>query len=344
MSNIVLGAATQQNLLALQNINTQLDTTQGHLATGLSVASATDNAVAYFQAQSLSDRASDLTTRKAAIDQGIQSLTTATQGISSVVSILQQMEGIVNGASTQTATQRASADTQFNTLGQQLSTLLSDSSYQGLNLVNSTATNLTLQFSISSTSTLKITGQNLTFSKLVTAGKAVAKGSQSASKLISVKFSQVSNKISLFTNVYNALQTAVFKAQAAAQSLGQNVDFLQNSVVVHRAVHHHAQWRRVRPDRGRCQPGKHQPRDLADPPTARDSVVVDRDIVRASGSPSLPLSDGSRVVMAGGLRAARFFGFKAAACANASVPEAVLAPTPGNLRLSRPGRGLIGSW
>ncbi|HLI21457.1 MAG TPA: flagellin [Stellaceae bacterium] len=228
MSNIVLGSATQSNLLALQNINNQLDTTQGHLATGLDVASATDNAVAYFQAQSLSNRAADLANRKSAIDQGIQSLTAATNGISSVVSILQQMEGIANGAATQTAAQRAAADTQFNTLGQQLSTLLNDASYQGLNLVNSTATNLTVQFSITSTSLIKITGQNLLFSKLVTGGKTTAvMGSQSASKLISVKFSAVSNKISLFTNIYNALQTAVFKAQAAAQSLGTNVNFLQ---------------------------------------------------------------------------------------------------------------------
>jgi flagellin len=227
MSNIVLGSATQQNLLALQNINTQLGTTQGHLATGLAVASATDDAVKYFQAQSLSNRASDLSTRKDAIAQGIQSLTAATNGISSVISILQQMEGIVNGAATQTATQRGSAATQFNTLGQQLSTLLNDASYQGLNLVNGTTSNLTLQFSIASSSVLKISGQNLLFSKLVTGGKAAAKGSVAATTLITVKFSAVSNKISKFTAIYNALQTAVFKAQAAAQSLGTNVNFLQ---------------------------------------------------------------------------------------------------------------------
>jgi flagellin-like hook-associated protein FlgL len=227
MSNIVLGSATQANLLALQNVNNQLDITQGHLATGLDVASPTDNAVAYFQAQSLSNRASDLANRKNSIDQGIQSLTAATNGISSVVSILQQMEGVVNGASTQTASQRAAADAQFNTLGQQLTTLLGDSSYQGLNLVNSTATNPTVQFSITSSSLIKIQGQNLVFSKLVTGGKAKAVGSKSASTLISVKFSQVSNKISLFSNIYNALQTAVFKAQAAAQTLGTNVNFLQ---------------------------------------------------------------------------------------------------------------------
>jgi flagellin len=227
MSSIILGIATQQNLLALQNINTQLDTTQSHLATGLAVASATDNAVKYFQAQSLTSRATDLSTRKDAIDQGVQSLTAATNGISSIVSILQQLQGVVNSASTQTGAQRAASATQFNTLGQQLSTLLNDASYQGLNLVNSTASNLTLQFSIASTSTLKIAGQNLLFSKLVTGGKAVAKGSKAATTLISVKFSAVSNKISLFTNIYNALQTAVFKAQAAAQTLGTNVNFLQ---------------------------------------------------------------------------------------------------------------------
>jgi flagellin-like hook-associated protein FlgL len=227
MSDIVLGTATQQNLLALQNINTQLGTTQGHLATGLAVATATDNAVKFFQAQSLTGRASDLSTRKDAIAQGIQSLTAATNGISSIISILQQLQGVVNGAATQTASQRASAATQFNTLGQQLSTLLGDASYQGLNLVNTTASNLTLQFSITSTSVLKIGGQNLLFSKLVTGGKALVKGSKAASTLITAKFSAVSNKISQFTNIYNALQTAVFKAQAAAQTLGTNVNFLQ---------------------------------------------------------------------------------------------------------------------
>src|ERR1700761_9378823 len=212
MSNITLDTATQQNLLSLQGINSQLTTTQNQLATGNAVNSATDNAVKYFQAQALSQRADDLSTRKDAIDQGIQSLTAATNGISSVVSILQQMEGIVNGAATQTTAQRTSAQTQFNTLATQLGNLLGDSSYQGLNLVNSTASNLTLQFSISSTSTLKITGQNLSFSALVTGGTtASVKGSQSASQLGSVGWASASNHVSMFSNIYNALQTAVFK-------------------------------------------------------------------------------------------------------------------------------------
>ncbi len=164
---IILGAATQQNLLSLQNINQQLSTTQGHLATGLKVASAVDNAVLYFQAQSLTNRATDLSTRKDNIDQGVSSLTTATQGIQSAISILQQMQGLLQSAKTETATQRASAATQFNTLSVQLNQLLNDSSYQGLNLVNSKTSNLTLQFSDATASTLKISGQNLLMSALM---------------------------------------------------------------------------------------------------------------------------------------------------------------------------------
>lgn len=164
---IILGAATQQNLLSLQKINDQLTTTQGHLATGLKVGSAVDNAVLFFQAQSLTNRATDLSTRKDNIDQGISSLTTGTQGIQSAISILQQLQGLLQSAKTQTAVQRASAATQFNTLAVQLNQLLNNSSYQGLNLVNSKTTNLTLQFSDASASTLKVSGQNLLFSSLL---------------------------------------------------------------------------------------------------------------------------------------------------------------------------------
>ena len=291
MSNIVLGTATQQNLLALQNINTQLGTTQGHLSTGLAVASATDDAVKYFQAQSLTNRANDLSTRKDAIAQGIQSLTAATNGITSVISVLQQMEGIVNGAATQTATQRASAMTQFNTLGQQLTTLLNDSSYQGLNLVNSTASNLTLQFSITSSSTLKITGQNLLFSKLVTGGKALGKGSVRRANLMSA---QVLGGEQQDLGVHQRLQRP---AIGGVQGSGCGPDpwhqrqLPADAYVVHAAVHHHAPGRRVRPDRGRCEPGIDQPGHLADPPTARVAVVVDCHVVRTGGPQAVPLND-----------------------------------------------------
>ena len=224
-SNIVLGLGTRQNLLALQQINQNMNTAQNHLATGLKVASAVDDAVKFFQSQSLENRATDISARKDQVDQGISTLTAATNGAQSVVTILQQMQGIINTAKTQTATQRVSSATQFNVLSKQLNNLVNDTSYQGLNLINSTTSTLSLQFSVASTSTMKIHGFNLNLSKLITTLGGVA--SKAASLLVTVGFSKVSNKTSIFDKAFNTLQNAVFAAQSDAQALGANVTFLQ---------------------------------------------------------------------------------------------------------------------
>jgi flagellin-like hook-associated protein FlgL len=224
-SNIVLGLGTRQNLLALQQINDNMNTAQNHLATGLKVSSAVDDAVKFFQSQSLTQRATDISTRKDQVDQGISTLTAATNGTQSVVSILQQMQGIINTAKTQTATQRVGSATQFNVLAKQLNNLVNDSSYQGLNLINSTTSTLSLQFSIASTSTMKIHGFNLNLSKLITSLGGAA--SKAATLLVTAGFSKVSNKTSIFDKAFNTLQNAVFAAQSDAQALGANVTFLQ---------------------------------------------------------------------------------------------------------------------
>ena len=218
MSNIILGSATQQNLLSLQQINSNLGITQNHLATGLAVASALDDAVKFFQAQSLDQRAGDLALRKDAIDQGISTLTAAANASQSAVTILEQLQGILNSAKTETATQRAAAGKQFITLSLQLNNLLNDASYQGLDLVNSSSTSLTLQFSNSTSSKLTVKGQNLLYSVIV---------GTKASHILSGAFSGISNHTSAFDTAFQTLQTAIGKVQAAAQSIGGNVSFLQ---------------------------------------------------------------------------------------------------------------------
>ena len=76
-----LSGATRTNLLALKNTTSLIARTQERLSTGLRVNSAIDDAVAYFQARSLSDRAGDLTVLKGAIDQGVSSVETAVSGL-----------------------------------------------------------------------------------------------------------------------------------------------------------------------------------------------------------------------------------------------------------------------
>ena len=65
--------------------------TQARRSTGLKVAKATDGAVDFFLAKALSDRASDLLSKKDAINQDVSSLSVALQAVESAEDIFSQM-------------------------------------------------------------------------------------------------------------------------------------------------------------------------------------------------------------------------------------------------------------
>jgi flagellin len=90
MSDITLSAGVRQNLLSLQQTAELLNTTQNRLATGKKVNSAFDNPVSFFSSQTLSNRASDLSSLLDQIGQATQTLGAANQGLTSITSLLQQ--------------------------------------------------------------------------------------------------------------------------------------------------------------------------------------------------------------------------------------------------------------
>ena len=158
MAEITLSTAVRANLLALQRTATFIGRTQGRLSTGLSVAGPIDNAVKYFQSKSLNDRASDLANRKSNIDQGISTIDTALKATDALESLTAQMKGIVDSARSGDTTQRAKFATQLKELANQIEKLVNDASYQGLNLLNSTSSKLSVQFSDKTTSKLNVDG------------------------------------------------------------------------------------------------------------------------------------------------------------------------------------------
>ena len=89
MSDITLSPGVRQNLLSLQNTADLLNVTQNRLATGKKVNTAFDNPVAFFASQSLSNRASDLSSLLDQIGQAQQTLNAANQGLTSLTSLLQ---------------------------------------------------------------------------------------------------------------------------------------------------------------------------------------------------------------------------------------------------------------
>jgi len=156
---INLSSSTRTNLLALQNTTSLISRTQERLSTGLKINSAIDDAIAFFQARSLSDRAGDLSVLKGSIDQGISSVETAVSGIEAISSIVEQMKGIALSAKSDANVEnRSKAAVQFNDLKLQLDNLANDASYKGTNLLKGSPANLKVTFSEDGSSTLTISG------------------------------------------------------------------------------------------------------------------------------------------------------------------------------------------
>jgi flagellin-like hook-associated protein FlgL len=94
-NNVTLNASVQANLNSLQNTTALLAEVQNRLSTGKRVNTATDDPVAYFQAKSLTDRASDLSTRKDGIVQGIMALKSASKSLDSMIDLVTQAKSLV---------------------------------------------------------------------------------------------------------------------------------------------------------------------------------------------------------------------------------------------------------
>lgn len=99
--DIVLSAALRNNLLSLQNTQRQIDTTQLRLATGLKINSALDGPQNFFTAQSLNNRASDLSRLLDGISQSVRTIETADNAVTSLSTLIDQAESIALEAQTE---------------------------------------------------------------------------------------------------------------------------------------------------------------------------------------------------------------------------------------------------
>lgn len=98
MVNIALTSSMKNNLLSLQSIANQQKLVQNKLATGLKVSSAIDNPSSYYTAQSLNNRARDLSALLDTMSQGIQTLKTVSETIAYATKFLEQAKAVANQA------------------------------------------------------------------------------------------------------------------------------------------------------------------------------------------------------------------------------------------------------
>ena len=118
-----------------RNTTSSMWRVQGNLQTGRSVNSAVDDAVKYFKAKGLTDRAADFTGLKQDIDQKVSLLRAGIVGLASVEAVYKQMKGIVQTAKTADATTQATLSSEWSDLLSQVNSIALDSSYQGDNIL-----------------------------------------------------------------------------------------------------------------------------------------------------------------------------------------------------------------
>jgi flagellin len=161
MSNIVLTGGVRANLLNLQATGDLIALTQVRLSTGKKVNSALDNPTNFFTAQSLNNRAGDLGTLLDSMSNAVKTLQAADTGITAITKLVQSAQALARQAQqTSNAAERATLATQFDDTLAQIDFLAADAGFNGKNLINSD--DLDVVFNEDGTSTLTITGADLT--------------------------------------------------------------------------------------------------------------------------------------------------------------------------------------
>ena len=141
MAEITLTASMRSNLLSLKNTTDLMSTTQNRLSTGLKVNSAIDNPSSYYTAQSLNNRANDLSSLMDSMTQGIQTIKAANEGIEAITSLVEQAKSIANSArDTTDLEEREKYQTRLNDLRSKIDDLAKDATYKGINLIYNTGT------------------------------------------------------------------------------------------------------------------------------------------------------------------------------------------------------------
>jgi flagellin len=161
MSDIVLSAGVRSNLLQLQQTSNLIDQTQIRLSTGKRVNSALDNAINFFTAQGLDNRANDQSGLLDSMSNAINTIQAANNGITAITKLVQSAQALTSQAKQTTdTTTRTSLASQFDALLTQIGQLAGDAGFNGVNLLG--GNNLTVNFNEDATSSTSITGVDYT--------------------------------------------------------------------------------------------------------------------------------------------------------------------------------------
>jgi len=207
-------------LIALQNLNTTesaLQVAQNQVSTGLAVSDAQDNGAIFAIAQNQRATSSALNGVTQSLQRVQSTVDVATSSGTTVSDLLNQLKSAALSASdtsTNTASRQALNAT-FTSLITQIQSVVSNSSFNGVNLIDGSVTNLAALASADGTSKLTVNAQSLAFSganitfAATTTISASASGAATVLGEVNTSITNVNNALAKLGASANALQTQI---------------------------------------------------------------------------------------------------------------------------------------
>jgi flagellin len=211
-------------LIALQNLNStesQLQVAQNQVSTGLAVSDAQDNGAIFAIAQNQRSTSSALNSVTQSLQRVQSTVDVAASAGTTVSDLLNQLKSAALSASdtsTNTAS-RAALNATFTSLLGQITSVVSNSSFNGVNLINGSVTSLAALASVDGSSKLTVGAQSLALggANITVAATASITTTTAATAVLA----EVNTSV---TNVNNALA----KLGASANALQTQITFTGN--------------------------------------------------------------------------------------------------------------------
>jgi flagellin len=166
-------------MIALQYLNkttAELQTTQNHINSGLKIANAKDNGAVFAIAQNMRGDVSAFHAVSDSLNRAVSATDVAMNAGQAVSDLLVEMKGkavAAADASLDTAS-RDALDEDFASLRDQITNILENAIFNGVNLVDGTSASLTALVSADGTSTITIAGENMSLGSAIVTVTAAA--------------------------------------------------------------------------------------------------------------------------------------------------------------------------
>ena len=207
-------------LQQLNNTNSQLETTQTRINTGMKVASAKDNGAIFAIAQGMRADVAGFGVVKESIDRTSSTVDVAIAAGEAVGDLLIDMKEKALGAAdgSLTTSQRAAFNEDFKALRDQIGTIVSNAEFNGVNLINNSTAGVEALADADGGSTITVVDENLSLG-----GSIVTLAATASLNTVT----NASAAVGTIETSLDNLNQALARLGTASKALGIHGDFVQ---------------------------------------------------------------------------------------------------------------------